>query len=109
VSDLKPCPFCGTEPTLFGSDMLQCEGCGATGPYTKDELRGADPAVRWNRRVLDPAVREKLEKVERALRQNATAGFAKAGQPEANHVVALDFIAADSEAQADAIREAIGE
>lgn len=50
---LKPCPFCGEEPTLHESHFLmwiaQCGNCGAT----RMGLTAGEAIESWNRRVND--------------------------------------------------------
>jgi hypothetical protein len=50
---LKPCPFCGGRQIEDYGDILQCNSCGACGPFTRDELRGSPAALKWNHRATD--------------------------------------------------------
>jgi len=44
-SDLKPCPFCGTESLNIESLRVWCPNCCASGPHTEY------PETAWNRRA----------------------------------------------------------
>ena len=57
MSDLKPCPFCGSTD-LHMQDVdrfLQCYNCDATGPWHIDQTE-AEAVAAWNRRA-DPIAR----------------------------------------------------
>ncbi|WP_088925853.1 Lar family restriction alleviation protein [Burkholderia multivorans] len=51
MSELKPCPFCGSDSVfmLGGSYCVQCGNCGAEGPWNDDDPKVAIDA--WNRRA----------------------------------------------------------
>lgn len=65
--ELKPCPFCGHDASMFGVCgvvKVLCSNCGAsTGPRLS--LRGA--IKDWNRRAIDvDALREVVAEIEEA-------------------------------------------
>lgn len=52
MSELKPCPFCGSDDLRYmfygGSTVIHCAGCGIDGPVGADD----DEAVeKWNCRA----------------------------------------------------------
>lgn len=55
---LKPCPFCGFDSQCMTTvttgagmfDALQCQHCGATGPYNISPVVPGDKSARWNAR-----------------------------------------------------------
>lgn len=57
MSNLKPCPFCGSDNAKhFGYDaagepehFVQCLECSTTGPYAEDETSAVE---HWNRRAV---------------------------------------------------------
>lgn len=73
MSEIKPCPFCGskggdrTEPigpsVTIGSGrvFVSCAQCGARGPTVKSDDHTRDEYVigRWNNRVVSVTVRER--------------------------------------------------
>jgi hypothetical protein len=57
VADLKPCPFCATEPVTAGRTVtalsrVECPECFAS--RTADRLE--DAVARWNRRPIEDAL-----------------------------------------------------
>ena len=55
MSDLKPCPFCGSDDVqVYNSSFVECKNCWATGPIFEnpdDEDDGTDEAIdSWNDR-----------------------------------------------------------
>jgi hypothetical protein len=56
MSELKPCPFCGSKEVMFWSPTLRyrCEQCDAFGPSSNPH----DPIGVWNRRTPAPEQRE---------------------------------------------------
>jgi len=51
MSELLPCPFCGSVPTDISTNgYIFCSECSANGPYTKGDARAA-----WNRRATPQA------------------------------------------------------
>ncbi len=51
--ELKPCPFCGSEAKVIGSDkysdyLTKCLKCGASSEYFDTREKAAEA---WNRRV----------------------------------------------------------
>ena len=51
--ELKPCPFCGAQPSLFGGNTswaswVQCEGCNS---YSGHKRTRALAIAAWNRRA----------------------------------------------------------
>ena len=58
MSELKPCPFCGSnaKPMRVGAGrIVKCEGCGVSTSFMAD-----DPTAAWNRRAID---RDELLKI----------------------------------------------
>lgn len=59
MSELKPCPCCGTPPEIVkgyeGVETICCPGCGirSDGHYPTDEYRRAAYA-KWNARAVMP-------------------------------------------------------
>ncbi len=63
MTELKPCPFCGSTDidygictgTMRGFGYVQCENCGAEIREVK-KCKTADTAIAaWNRRLMDDA------------------------------------------------------
>jgi Lar family restriction alleviation protein len=53
MADLKPCPFCGEQPTDedVGSYFVQCPECGVEGPYGSPDAKQSIAIEAWNRRT----------------------------------------------------------
>ena len=55
MTNLKPCPFCGSSDLKFvraPDNWIRCANCGAQGPMA------TYACAAWNRRVPDPALAE---------------------------------------------------
>lgn len=61
MNELKPCPFCastrlGFNRELIGMEQVECDNCGAHGPYSETETYEENikqASDRWNeRRIL---------------------------------------------------------
>ena len=48
MTELKPCPFCGSKNVADMNGWVQCLNCNATGPDNFDHLRAIEA---WNRRA----------------------------------------------------------
>lgn len=58
MSELKPCPFCGSKAKLMrvgACRIVKCEGCGVSTSFLAD-----DAAQAWNTRAID---RDELLKI----------------------------------------------
>ena len=47
ITELKPCPFCGSSGVALVGSFVRCGRCGAVGPYGFTEIEAVE---RWNRR-----------------------------------------------------------
>ena len=67
---LKACPFCGFDSQCLTKvtagagmfDALQCQRCGATGPYNANYAVYGDGPTRWNTRAPLHATQEDAER-----------------------------------------------
>lgn len=62
--EMKPCPFCGGRPER-AKKYMRCEDCGASGPYTSEDIDDDQCEKDWNTRV-DAALREPNEEEKRS-------------------------------------------
>lgn len=63
MSELKPCPFCGSDYLDAGGGFVTCKTCTAQGPYDDD-------GPEWNRRAptqADALLREAREALVPAM------------------------------------------
>lgn len=86
MSDLVPCPFCGSSSVVHAGTRVECMDCGARGPWTEYEAARAA----WNRRA------DLGETVQRAW---AAAGAARCEAAE---------LRAENAALADAVKKVLG-
>lgn len=65
MADLKPCPFCGEQPTDedIGSYFVQCPECGVEGPYGSPDAKQSIAIEAWNRRAAPVQAEQSLEVV----------------------------------------------
>jgi hypothetical protein len=69
MTELKPCPFCGWDSQCLTTvttgagmfDALQCQSCGAQGPYSQNNTVPGSKAVRWNTRAAIAAIPPRAE------------------------------------------------
>lgn len=47
MEEIKPCPWCKSENVEWVGWAVECEGCMATGPYSRDQKEGIKL---WNTR-----------------------------------------------------------
>ena len=62
MTDLKPCPFCGSSAVALcmgmgAGSLIECEACSAQGAETDHgDESGDEAAALWNKRVGEPSV-----------------------------------------------------
>ena len=81
MSELKPCPFCGSSNLVIETlmDVVYCSDCGA-------EMTGDAPSECWNRRPIEDALRARIAELEQEL--NTTDGLLKEATETIGAVVA---------------------
>ena len=93
MTELKPCPFCGSSDIKAPYDyfvyIVKCENCGAklTGTYSKEGVE-----AKWNTRPTDPRTAEALEKLQ-LLKARAYSHADKSNDPK----LMMDWIDRDVE------------
>lgn len=50
MSELSPCPFCGGRDVVRLKKCVQCNDCGAQGPYTSEDADDDKCEQDWNAR-----------------------------------------------------------
>jgi Lar family restriction alleviation protein len=74
MSELKPCPFCGSADVVMTENDLgwpvgQCDDCGAAGPCIRANKNKA--RSEWNRRALQAETPDEIIERSRGLLQRA--------------------------------------
>lgn len=74
MTNLKPCPFCGTAPRLSGEPgfkSVSCPGCWAEGPWAVG-TETHQAIEKWNQRAstVDPPDLTSLEDVMRSIERS---------------------------------------
>ena len=69
MSDIKPCPFCGSvadSDCSIGTASINCNNCDA---YLMDinEPFCDDVLARWNNRPIEDSLKQKLKEAERVI------------------------------------------
>ena len=70
MSDLKPCPFCGSDPTVYQGEVhCMNKSCFACGTFITSPEK-------WNSRPVEDQLRLEIEKLQHELHLKAISGTA---------------------------------